>query len=148
MELLLIENVFFMNIFKNFGSNDSMQISLHEIKNKIDVFVILCSDEILQTNDVRVAIQLAQENNLAESPLGVSCILKSIEYLLDSNNIFSLLVNCFPDDSVCSFTQFLKNLEFMEDVGLNFFCHCSLQIVKNIKLADLYLLINRQSNSI
>ena len=59
MELLLIENVFFMNIFKDFSSNDSMQISLHEIKNKIDVFVILCSDEILQTNDVRVAIQLA-----------------------------------------------------------------------------------------
>ena len=59
MELLLIENVFFMNILKDFGSNDGMQISLHEIKNKIDVFVILCSDEILQTNNVRVAIQLA-----------------------------------------------------------------------------------------
>lgn len=44
---LLIQDIFFVNILKDFGPNDSMKISLHEIEYEIDVFIILCPNEVL-----------------------------------------------------------------------------------------------------
>ena len=47
-----------MDILKNFSSNYGMQVRLHKIKYQIDVFIILCADKMLQTNDIRMSIEL------------------------------------------------------------------------------------------
>lgn len=77
-----------------------------------------------------MAVELAKEDNLAEGSLSISGVLKSIKDLFDGNDIFGLLIDCLPDNSVGSFAKFLKYLKFVEDVWLNFFRHCSLYIVK------------------
>ena len=80
-----------------------MQISIHEIKYQVDVPVIFSSYNILKSDDVLMASQLLQKDDLSESPLSVSCVLESIEVFLKSNDILCLLVYSFPDNTVCSF---------------------------------------------
>ena len=130
MNVLLIENIFFMNILQYFSSNNSMKISLHEIKNQINIFIILCSDQMLQTNYIWMTIKLTKENNLAESSLSVSSILKGIKDFFDCYYIFVLFIYCLPNNSISAFPKFLKYLKFMKNVWLNFLRHFSLYIVK------------------
>jgi len=47
-----------MNILQNIGSNNGMQIRIHEIEDEIDIPVVFCSYHILQSNDVLVTVQL------------------------------------------------------------------------------------------
>ena len=77
-----------------------MQICFHKIKNQIQIFIILCSDQILQTDNVRVPIKLSQEDHLSKSSLSICRILKCIKHFFDSNNIFGLFIDRFPYHSV------------------------------------------------
>lgn len=48
-----------MHVLQNFGTDNSMQVGLHKIEHQINVFIILGSDQVLQTNNVRVPVQLS-----------------------------------------------------------------------------------------
>ncbi len=41
----LINNVSIMKIFQDLLSNSIMQISLHKLKNQVQIFVVLCLDD-------------------------------------------------------------------------------------------------------
>ena len=103
-----------------------MKISLHEIEYEINVFIILCTDKVLQSDNVGVSVQFSKKNNLSKGSLGIGCILKGIKNLFDGNNIFCLFIDGLPDNSIGSLSQLLKYLKFVEDMWLNFFRHCSL----------------------
>lgn len=56
--------------------------------------------------------------------------MKCIKHFLDSHNGFRLLIDSFPNHSVCAFAQFLQNLIFSQNVRFHFFCHFRYYIVK------------------
>lgn len=81
-----------------------MKICIHKVKNQVDVSVVLCSDDILKSNDVFVTCQLLQENDLSECPLGICSILECIEILLQCYDVLGFFINGLPDNSISSLT--------------------------------------------
>lgn len=55
-EVLLVEYVFFMNVFHDVGPDDSMEISLHEVEYQVDIFVVLSFEYVEEGDDVRVPV--------------------------------------------------------------------------------------------
>ncbi len=98
----LIDDVLLMNIFEDVCADHSVQVRVHEIEYKVYIAVVLGTDHILKSDDVFMARQFLQEDNLSECALGISCVLKSIEILLKGHNILRLLINGLPNDSVGS----------------------------------------------
>ena len=43
----LINDVLFMNIFKDIGTNDCVQVRIHEIEDKVDISIIFGTNRIL-----------------------------------------------------------------------------------------------------
>lgn len=78
---------------------------------------------MLQAHDIRMPVQLPQEDHFSEGSLGVRGILKCIEYFFYGHYSFGLFVDSFPHHPVGSFAELLQNLELLEDVRLHFFCH-------------------------
>jgi hypothetical protein len=70
-----------VNIFKDVCSDNCVQICVHEVKNQVDVSVILSSDNILESNDIFVTSQLLQKDDFSECTLCISGVLKSVEIL-------------------------------------------------------------------
>ena len=93
-----------MDVLQNVGADDCMQICIHEIEDQINVSVVLRTDNILQADDILMARQLLQEDDFSESSLCVRCVLKGVEILLEGDDIFSLLVDGLPHDTIRSLT--------------------------------------------
>jgi len=43
----LVNNVLFMNIFKDIGTDNSVQVRIHEIEDKVDISIIFGTNRIL-----------------------------------------------------------------------------------------------------
>lgn len=48
----LVNNILFVDIFKDISSDDCMQVRIHEIKDNINISIVFGSDYILQSNDI------------------------------------------------------------------------------------------------
>ena len=105
----LVDNILFMDVFQDIGTNDSMQVCVHEIEHQINVTIIFSPDNILQSDNVFMTSQFLQENDLTECPLSVSRILKGIEVLLERDYLLGPFVNSFPDDSISTFAKPFSN---------------------------------------
>lgn len=112
-----------MDVFQYVGSNDSMQISIHEIEHEVYIAIIFSSDHILQSDYILMARQFLQKDDLTKSPLCISCILESIKILLECDNLLRSLIDGLPDDAIGTLSQLLKNLVLLEHVRLNLFSH-------------------------
>ena len=53
-----------MNIFHDVSPYDCMQARLHKIEYQVDIFIILCLENILQRNYIGVSVQLLKEDDL------------------------------------------------------------------------------------
>ena len=71
-----------MDVFKDVGANDCVQVGVHEIKYQVYVSVVLGTDHILEADDVFMSRQFLQEDDLSKSALCVSRILKCIKVFL------------------------------------------------------------------
>lgn len=60
----LIKDIFFVDILHDVGAYDSMQVSLHEIEDEVDVLVVFRLKEPLQGDDIGMSVELLQKNNL------------------------------------------------------------------------------------
>jgi hypothetical protein len=56
-----------VHVFHDVGSDYCVEVGLHEVKYQIDVLVILRFEDVYQRYDVRMPIQLLQEDNLLRS---------------------------------------------------------------------------------
>lgn len=92
-----------------------MEISVHEVENKINVSVVLCADHVLEANDVLVAVELLKEDNFTECPLGISGILKGVKVLLKSNDVLGLLVYGFPHNTISSLAYTKNKISEIKD---------------------------------
>ena len=99
---VLVDDVLLVDVFKDVGPDDSVQVSIHEVENEVDVAIVLSSDHVLQSDYILVARQLLQENDLAEGPLRIRSILESVEVLLERDNLFGSFIDGLPDDTVGS----------------------------------------------
>ena len=43
----LVDNVLLVDVFQNVGSDDSVQVSVHEIEHQVDVAVVFSTDDVL-----------------------------------------------------------------------------------------------------
>ena len=74
-----MHNVTIVKIFENFLANSIVEICLHELENEVQIFVVLRSNDSVEFDDVLV-IDLVEEDDFAVGALGVSGVLKGIEY--------------------------------------------------------------------
>ena len=98
----LVDNVLLVDIFEDIGANNSMKVRIHEVKNQVDVAVILRPDHVLQTNDVLVPGQFLEKDDLTEGALGVCCVLERIKVLFQRHDFFRPLINRLPHNAVSS----------------------------------------------
>ena len=43
----LVNDVLFVNIFKDVGSDNSMEVGIHEIEDQVNVAIVFSSDDVL-----------------------------------------------------------------------------------------------------
>lgn len=98
----LVDDILFVNVLEDICPDHRMQISIHEIKDQVDISVILCPDHVLKADYVFMAGKLLQENYLSECALRISCILKGVKVLLQSDNVLGFLVYGLPNDTISS----------------------------------------------
>ncbi len=77
-----------MYFFENASTYDNMQISFHKIKHKVKILIVFGFDDVEQSYDIIVAIELLKEHDLAECSLGVSGIVKGVEYFFEGYDSF------------------------------------------------------------
>jgi len=122
----LVDDVLLVDIFQNVGSDDGVQVGVHEVEHEVDISIVLSSDYVLQPYNVFVTIKFLQENNLSEGTLGISRVLEGVEVLLESDDLLSSFVDCFPDNTVGTLAQLLENFILLKDMSLDFFSHLSI----------------------
>jgi hypothetical protein len=64
-----------------------VQISLHEIKDHVEILVVLSLDDVKQPDDIFVAIEFLEEHDLPECALCICGIMERIEHLLQRHNL-------------------------------------------------------------
>ena len=96
----LVDDVLLVDVLKDIGADHRMQVSVHEVKHQVDVAVVFGTHHVLQADDVLVARQLLQENDLSEGALRVRGVLERIEVFLEGNDLLRSLVDGFPDNAV------------------------------------------------
>ena len=111
----LVDNILLVDVLKDVGSNDCVQIRVHEVEHEINVSVIFSTNHVLQSNDVLVTSQLLQKDNLTECSLGICGVLKGVKVLFKSDDLFCSLVNGLPYDTIgslaCTSTKEIKSIE-------------------------------------
>ena len=111
----LIDDVLLVDVFKDVGADDCMQVGVHEVEDKVNVAVVLGTHYVLNPDDVLVVRQLLQKDDLSECTLRIGRILKSVKVLLEGHDIFGLLVNRFPDNTIRSLT-YDRHSNYQNDV--------------------------------
>lgn len=91
-----------MDVFKDVGANDCVQVGVHEIKYQVYVSVVLGTDHILEADDVFMSRQFLQENDLSKSALCISRILECIKVFFQCHDLFGSFVNGLPHNTVGS----------------------------------------------
>ena len=119
----LVNDILLMNVLQNVGSDDRVQVRIHEIENQVYISIVFRPNHILKSNDVFVTIQFLQEDNLPEGSLRISSVLKCVEILLECDNLLGSFVNSLPDDTVSSLAELLKYLVLLEHMCLNLLGH-------------------------
>ena len=99
---VLVDDVLLVDVLQDVGSDNGMQVSIHEVEYEVYIAIVFSSDHILQSDYIFVASQLLQKDDLTKSSLGICGVLKSVEVLFKGDNFLSSLINGLPDDTVCS----------------------------------------------
>ena len=110
---VLVDDVLLVDVFEDIGSDNSMQVSIHEVEDEVDIAIVLRANHILKPNNVLVTRQLLQKDDFTERALRICCILESVEILLQSDNLLGTLVNCLPDNTIGSLTYRQINVQAM-----------------------------------
>jgi len=99
---VLVDDVLLVDVFEDVGSNDSMQVSVHEVEDEIYIAIVFSSDHVLKSDYILMAGQFLQKDNFAKSSLSICCVLECVKILFEGNNFLGSLINCLPDDTVSS----------------------------------------------
>jgi hypothetical protein len=95
----LIDDKFHMDILKYALRDNVVQICFHIFKDEVNVFVVFSGDGFVQLYYIGV-IELPQDFYLAIGALGVSGVLKGVEYLFECEYFFCIFLFNFPNVAV------------------------------------------------
>jgi hypothetical protein len=112
-----------------------VQVCLHELEDQVEIAIVACADDTGELNDVGV-FELGEDGDLSVGALGVSGVLKGVEYLFKGVGFVGTAVDGLPDVAVGSTAQQLLGLEEMEDVLVDFLAH-GMEMNEFIKLGVL-----------
>lgn len=110
-----------MYIFQDSLGYHIMKVCLHELKNQVNIFIVIGFDGIDQFYYIGV-IQLFQNLYLTVCSLGICRMLKSIKNLFEGIYFFSGFFLYFPDMPVCTGPYFLQDVESSDNMILNEGC--------------------------
>lgn len=112
-----------MNVLQNASSHHQVQVTLHQLKDQVQVFVVESSNDGDEFDDVFVSIELLQVHDFSVGSLSIGGVLESVVYFLESHQLIGLLVSGLPNYSVGSFAQFLENFILFLNVIIDFITH-------------------------
>lgn len=115
------EIVYYSLIWKNVP-HDCQQVSLHQLKQQIEVFSIAGSNHPLQFYYVLVA-HLLQYLHLPVGALSVDAVSKSAEHFLEGIWLALVATLHLPDVAVGAAAHQFSDSEKLEDVGVDVFRH-------------------------
>lgn len=107
-----------MDVLEYALRNDVMQVCLHELKQQINVLVVVSADSVHQFDNVGV-VQLLEDLDFAVGALGVGGVLEGIEDLLESEDALGGLLLDLPDVAVGTRADLLEDVEATQDVRLD-----------------------------
>jgi len=84
-----------------------MQVGFHVFKYQIDVSVIFCLQDIQQSDNILMVVDLLQEHDFAKRSLSICCVLERVKDLFQGNDIAGLLVDRFPNNPICPLSELL-----------------------------------------
>mmetsp|Transcript_33887 Transcript_33887/g.100659 ORF Transcript_33887/g.100659 Transcript_33887/m.100659 type:complete len:438 (+) Transcript_33887:197-1510(+) len=96
----LVDDVLLVDLLKDLGADDGVQVGFHEVADQIDVLVVVGLEHVQQPHNVLVTVQLLQEHDLPERALGIRRILEGVEALLERHDLACLLVDGLPHDAI------------------------------------------------
>lgn len=123
-----MEGVPLVNFFEDVSANDNMKVGFHEVKDQVEVLVVVSFQEVGQANDVVMA-KLLQEHDFPKCSLGISSIVKGIKNLFECNNQFRFPVDRLPHYTIRAFAELLLDFILLKDVGFYFLGHLSVKIL-------------------
>jgi hypothetical protein len=136
----LVNDVLFVSFLEVFViailSDKCMKVYIHVFEDKINVFVILGSDDVINFDDILV-FELFEEHDFAVGSLGISGVGKGVKILFKGFKLFGFAVSDFPDDSVSSTSNFLNGFIQGQHVRLYFVRHSNLLSLTFIYLYNL-----------
>lgn len=53
-----------MDALHDVGPDDRVQVGLHEVEHEVDVLIVLCLEDVEQRDDIGMAVELLQEDDL------------------------------------------------------------------------------------
>jgi len=56
----LVDDVNFVNFFKNTSSNYSMEIALHVLEDQVEVLIVFCFDNVKKFYNVLMAVEFLE----------------------------------------------------------------------------------------
>ena len=97
----LVDDVLLVHVLEDVGADGGVQVGLHELKDEVDVLVVLGLEQVLEADDVLVVAHLLQKDHLAERPLRVRRVLERVEDLFQRDDRLCLPVDCLPHHTIC-----------------------------------------------
>jgi hypothetical protein len=107
-----------VHVHEDVRADNSVQVSVHQLKDEVNVAIIRRPMHRQQRDQIRVAAKLAKEADLPVRWLGVRSVLECIVRLLDGNNAARLLVERLPNNTVGALPDFLKDLVAAGDLAI------------------------------
>lgn len=106
----LVDDETDMDVLEDALGNDVMQVCLHELKQQINVLVIVSADGVYQFDDVGV-VQLLEDLDFAVGALSVGGVLEGIEDLLQGEHALGGLLLDLPHVAVGTRAHLLEDVE-------------------------------------
>mmetsp|Transcript_53348 Transcript_53348/g.108529 ORF Transcript_53348/g.108529 Transcript_53348/m.108529 type:complete len:356 (+) Transcript_53348:57-1124(+) len=103
----LVAHILLVDVLQDVGADDVVQIRFHIVEHKVDVLVVLRTDNVQQPDDVVVATELLEVHDLTERALGVRGVAEGVEALLERYRVAGTAVHGFPHNAVGPLAQLL-----------------------------------------
>lgn len=107
-----------MHVFEDIFGNDVVQVCFHELKDQVNVFVVVCPECVVEFYYVGM-FGLFEDLNLAVGALGVGRVLEGVEDFFKCKYFFGGLFLYFPDMPVGPRAYFFDHVEPPQNMGLD-----------------------------
>ncbi len=114
----LVDDKANVDIFEYIFGDDVVQISLHKLKDQINVLVIIGPEGVIELDDIGV-FGLFEDLDLAVGALGIGGVLEGVKNLFEGVYFFIVFLLDFPDVAIGARADFLDDIEATKDVAFD-----------------------------